>query len=115
MLSILFVSILLLQAPLTSSKSIYVSNGAPWGKWGNTHFCPEDTIARGFNLLVERPQGGSDDTAVNGIELYCAKANSTEKLATISSTKGRLSGHKEREMIQLVMGLNVTVPGKAIH
>ncbi|XP_018429327.1 PREDICTED: vitelline membrane outer layer protein 1-like [Nanorana parkeri] len=41
---------------------------------------------------VEEQQGKGDDTALNGIELYCDYYSDTVKRGTISSTKGSWGG-----------------------
>lgn len=43
-----------------------------WGTWGQFQKCPLGTRAQGFQLLTQRFQGPlTDDTALNGVRLYC--------------------------------------------
>ncbi|XP_069805604.1 vitelline membrane outer layer protein 1-like [Dendropsophus ebraccatus] len=78
---------LLIQAMLSYGQMISVSNGGPWGNWGYLQRCRSGSIARGFSLKVERPIDG-DDTALNGIQLYCAPPGSRDVGDTITSTVG---------------------------
>ncbi|XP_061485583.1 vitelline membrane outer layer protein 1-like [Rhineura floridana] len=50
-----------------------VPNGARWGIWGETEFCPKGH-ANGFQLKVEPHRPNlilKDETSLNGIRLYC--------------------------------------------
>ncbi|KAK2850888.1 hypothetical protein Q5P01_007164 [Channa striata] len=68
-----------------------VGNGAEWGEWGQIDMCPEGHYASGFSLKVEDSQGGGDDTALNGIRLYCVDPNNNVNgdYATVESSVGR--------------------------
>ncbi|XP_067279955.1 vitelline membrane outer layer protein 1-like [Pseudorasbora parva] len=52
-------------------SELTVKNGGIWGDWRSRSMCPSGKYAVGFNLRVEKPVDG-DDTALNGIRLYCA-------------------------------------------
>jgi hypothetical protein len=42
-----------------------------WGSWGTVRQCPGGQAICGVNTRVESPQGGGDDTALNGISVAC--------------------------------------------
>ncbi|KAI4887795.1 hypothetical protein NFI96_024753 [Prochilodus magdalenae] len=56
------------------SSVLNISNGGPWGTWGRKEMCPERSYAAGFSLKVEYPLSG-DDSALNGILLYCVNTS----------------------------------------
>ncbi|XP_075703423.1 vitelline membrane outer layer protein 1 homolog [Rhinoderma darwinii] len=82
----LVAAFVLIQATLTNSLFITVDNGGPWGDWGTVERCAPGTSARGFSLKVESFQGPLDDTALNGIKLYCCEPGSRTPINTITST-----------------------------
>ncbi|XP_062407899.1 vitelline membrane outer layer protein 1-like [Sardina pilchardus] len=63
--------ILCLVAHSEGSKVIGVTNGGGWGGWQGVRMCPKDFYAYGFSMRVERHVGRRDDTALNGIRLFC--------------------------------------------
>lgn len=42
-----------------------------WGDWGQWKMCPSGKYIGGANVRFETPQGVGDDTALNGLALYC--------------------------------------------
>ncbi|XP_076137731.1 vitelline membrane outer layer protein 1-like [Alosa pseudoharengus] len=63
--------ILSLVSHSEGSTIIEVENGGDWGGWQEVKMCPTDFYANGFSLRVERSVGKHDDTALNGIRLFC--------------------------------------------
>ncbi|XP_031754180.1 vitelline membrane outer layer protein 1 homolog [Xenopus tropicalis] len=70
-------------------KFIGVNNGGDLGYWSSAEFCPGALKARGFSLKVERRQKIGDDTALNGIKLFCGKDGSYSQDISITSAEGR--------------------------
>ena len=49
-----------------------VSSEGRWGSWGQWVHCSGSGHMVGLRNKIERKMGGSDDTAVNDIEIYCS-------------------------------------------
>ncbi|KAJ8354469.1 hypothetical protein SKAU_G00220360 [Synaphobranchus kaupii] len=65
-----------------------VPNGEQFGNWTWPEMCPEGFYAEGFSLRVEPKQYALDDTALNGIRLYCSKPNDRTFLYSVESHIG---------------------------
>uniref|UniRef100_A0A3B5AFG4 Vitelline membrane outer layer 1 homolog n=2 Tax=Stegastes partitus TaxID=144197 RepID=A0A3B5AFG4_9TELE len=65
-----------------------VNNGEQFGNWTWPEMCPDEFFAVGFSVRVESNQYGTDDTALNGIRLVCAKAEDRSFLYTVESHTG---------------------------
>ncbi|XP_062841821.1 vitelline membrane outer layer protein 1-like [Trichomycterus rosablanca] len=65
-----------------------VPNGEKFGMWMWREMCPENFFAVGFSLRVEPNQYGGDDTALNGIRLYCVQNEDRRFLYTVESHTG---------------------------
>uniref|UniRef100_A0A667WLD1 Vitelline membrane outer layer 1 homolog n=1 Tax=Myripristis murdjan TaxID=586833 RepID=A0A667WLD1_9TELE len=57
-----------------------VSNGEQWGNWTWPEMCPDQFLAVGFSVRVKIQTHGPnvDDTALNGIRLFCSKDDSRD-------------------------------------
>ena len=72
----------------TRFTMIRVTNGGRWGSWGHLDLCPDGLRADGFALKVEFEQDRGDDTALNGIRLYCGSENATQETVIESASGG---------------------------
>ncbi|XP_051777969.1 vitelline membrane outer layer protein 1 homolog, partial [Erpetoichthys calabaricus] len=70
------------------SSVIRVRNGGQWGEWQFRENCPNGWIAYGFAMKVEAPQGSGDDTALNGIRLFCKASEVSTDTFSIESESG---------------------------
>ncbi|XP_019205469.1 vitelline membrane outer layer protein 1 [Oreochromis niloticus] len=71
----------------TTTYQLDVPYSTQWGDWGATEMCPLGSYAVGFSIKVEASQGSGDDTAVNGIRLYCFDPSSKRR-TTVQSAVG---------------------------
>ncbi|XP_037532636.1 vitelline membrane outer layer protein 1 homolog [Nematolebias whitei] len=65
-----------------------VTNGERFGNWTWPEMCPDHFFAVGFSVRVETNQYGADDTALNGIRLFCAKDGNRNFLYYVESHTG---------------------------
>ena len=78
-----------LEAQLKSLEVVIsVVNGGPFGDWGKKDFCLKGSRATGFMIKNEKPIARGDDTALNGIRLYCHYPDGSFA-NWISSTEGK--------------------------
>ena len=52
-------------------EEVYSGEG-PWGRWGLNVYCPKKAYLNGFKIKVEPPQGDGDDSATNGVIMFCS-------------------------------------------
>ncbi|KAI4881861.1 hypothetical protein NFI96_011957 [Prochilodus magdalenae] len=76
------------------TSMLTVANGEQFGQWTWPEMCPENFYAVGFSLRVESNQYGGDDTALNGIRLYCSQNEDRSFIYTVESNTGQhLASH----------------------
>ena len=51
--------------------SISADTATSWGSWTSVQMCPNGMAVNGLSTRVERNRGSKDDTALNGLKLYC--------------------------------------------
>ena len=66
---------LLCALPGSREYSPIQSLEGPWGNFGRTSYCPENSTVSGFQLRSESEQGNGDDTAANNLRLICRYDN----------------------------------------
>ncbi|XP_075703426.1 vitelline membrane outer layer protein 1-like [Rhinoderma darwinii] len=85
MLSKVLALLLIVQTSLVCATFITVSNGAQWGQWAEWEKCANGSKAKGFSMKVDNQHIRGDDTAVNGIKLYCVKCSPPHEEKIITS------------------------------
>ena len=71
--------------------------GGPFGAWaGQFQRCPGQSLAYGFSDKVEPALGGGDDTALNGIKLWCVDLPDLQSNNYITSDQQQWGGWGER-------------------
>ncbi|XP_050725839.1 vitelline membrane outer layer protein 1-like [Eriocheir sinensis] len=80
------------------TKTLYLSNGLPWGNWGDTEFCEDKSFAAYVEAKFE-PYAAldADETALNALILYCVSLETglpTGHIASTVGVKGELQGMK---------------------
>ena len=59
------------QGMLPTENCLRLGAQTSYGSWGSLDKCDPGTFAASLRLIAESDQGGGDDTALNGINLYC--------------------------------------------
>ena len=66
--------------------------GSSWGSWGSSEFCPNNSWASGYQLMVEPSCGDiCDDTALNSVKLFCSSLTGTDE-GFVTSKTGNFGG-----------------------
>ncbi|XP_068214710.1 vitelline membrane outer layer protein 1-like [Palaemon carinicauda] len=79
------------------TKSLMLSNGLDWGKWGEVEYCSEGSFVQDIEIKFEDYSFlDTDETALNGVKLYCSKSDGhiTEYVTSTVGTKGDWKGMK---------------------
>ena len=67
-----------------------------WGDWGKWQYCPKGSFAAGYAMKVEAHRDGRfDDSAVNGIKLYCVNKATGKRVGVITSRVGPWGSWRE--------------------
>ncbi len=66
---------------------MYSPKTTKWGEWGEWEFCPSGTFVSGFTLKVQTQVSG-DNTALNGVKLFCTPRGSMSVYKTLKSSEG---------------------------
>lgn len=90
------VALLLTSATLQARQDVVhiIGDDGKWGVWGSWQYCPGNSFAIGYSMKVESHRGKKsrqDDTAVNGIKLYC----SDSKKSSVTSSVGPWGNWRE--------------------
>lgn len=84
-ISALLLTVGVLSAPPDQKSVDHITLGLDWamnwGDWGPQVFCPDGTFTNAFQIKVES-ESAVDDTAMNGIELFCQKPSDVHSIAT---------------------------------
>ncbi|HEX2733527.1 MAG TPA: hypothetical protein VHM70_18075 [Polyangiaceae bacterium] len=59
------------QMSCSAGGNITASNGGTFGSWSQWSTCPTGSAVCGLKIRLEAQQGDGDDTAMNGLTLYC--------------------------------------------
>ncbi|KAG2486767.1 hypothetical protein HYH03_014566 [Edaphochlamys debaryana] len=91
--------------PITPSVMVWAGD---WGDWYGMALCPGSGYVVKANLRLEAPQGGSDDTSANGVQLGCS--DGTTVLAPNDGYWGSWQGWKSCAAGQYICAMRVRCP-----
>ncbi|XP_071537831.1 vitelline membrane outer layer protein 1-like [Panulirus ornatus] len=75
------------EAWRNTTAELFLNNGVAWGLWGPVEFCEAGSFAHAFEVKYEK-YSSTDDTAVNGVKLYCG-TTSDHDTGYVTSTVGQ--------------------------